>query len=78
MSKKLLKDQLRCENCNRLTYVDSEMWDKLKEDPCMVFLCERAICSKITIYETFSNVGKTLKIYTKFSHIKEPKNVYLD
>jgi hypothetical protein len=77
MSRKLLKNQLRCENCNRLTHVDPEMWEELKEDAFMVFLCERPTCSKIT-NETFSNVGKTLKIYTKSSYIKEPKNVYLD
>lgn len=77
MSKKKLKNQLRCENCNRLTHVDPDMWLSLREDPFMIFLCERPTCSRISS-ETFSNVNKTLKIYTKSSYVREPENIYLD
>lgn len=77
MSKKNPKNQLRCENCNRLTHVDTEMWEELKEDPYMIFLCDRPTCSRIA-HETFSNVNKTLHIYTKSSYVKEPQNIYLD
>lgn len=77
MSKKNYKNQLRCENCNRLTEVDQDMWEELYEDTESVFLCERPTCSRISS-ETITSCSKTLKIYTNSSYVKELKNIYLD
>jgi len=65
--KKRYKNQLRCENCNKLTHVNPEMWEELNEDPSAVFLCERPTC-KYSSEEYISNRFKTLKIYTKSSY----------
>lgn len=75
--KKNLKNQLRCENCNRLTHVDNEMWENLIEDPYMVFLCDRPTCKKVSD-EMFTNTSRTLKIYTKSSYISELEKTYTE